>query len=574
MNDKAVGQLSGLAGRLVAEGLISPQEAGEAQKEASIEKMPFVQYLVEKKDVNSHRLAEVASHEFGVPLFDIHAFNQANLPEGLVEPSLIAKHHALPLFHRGNRLFIAVSDPTNLAALDEIKFHTGVSHEAILVEEGALNAIITKWVEAQDNLGDGLEDLDSGDLDDIDISSTEGTGEDEDGGNTEVDETPIVRFVNKVLIDAIKQGASDIHFEPYEKNYRVRYRTDGILQEVVRPPKNLSARLSARLKVMSQMDISERRIPQDGRIQMKLSRNRSIDFRVNTLPTLFGEKVVLRILDPSSAQMGIDALGYEPEQKEMYVRALEQPQGMILVTGPTGSGKTVSLYTGLNMLNTPERNISTAEDPVEINLEGINQVHVNAKVGLNFAEALRSFLRQDPDVIMVGEIRDLETAEIAIKAAQTGHMVLSTLHTNSAAETITRMLNMGVPAFNLATSVNLIIAQRLARRLCKECTVPADEVPHETLIKEGFTEEMLKDATVMKPVGCNQCREGYKGRVGVYEVVRVTPAIARIIMEEGNSIQINEQARAEGFNDLRKSALRKVARGETSLEEINRITTD
>ena len=572
MVDKSVGQLSGLAGRLVAEGLISAQEAGEAQKDASRESMPFVQYLVENKNVNSQRLAEVASHEFGVPLFDINAFNQANLPEGLVDSSLVTKHHALPLFHRGNRLFIAVSDPTNLAALDELKFHTGINTDAILVEEVALNAVISKWVEAQDNLGDGLDDLDSGDLDDIDIQSGEEAPEDE--GNASIDETPIVRFVNKVLIDAIKQGASDIHFEPYEKNYRVRYRTDGILQEIVRPPKNLSARLSARLKVMSQMDISERRIPQDGRIQMKLSRNRSIDFRVNTLPTLFGEKIVLRILDPSSAQMGIDALGYEPEQKEMYEKALKQPQGMILVTGPTGSGKTVSLYTGLNMLNTAERNISTAEDPVEINIEGINQVHVNAKVGLNFAEALRSFLRQDPDIIMVGEIRDLETAEIAIKAAQTGHMVLSTLHTNSAAETITRMLNMGVPSFNLATSVNLIIAQRLARRLCKECTVPADNIPHDTLLKEGFTEEMLEGAELMKPVGCSLCKDGYKGRVGVYEVVRITPAIAKIIMEEGNSIEIHEKARAEGFNDLRKSALRKAARGETSLEEVNRITTD
>jgi type IV pilus assembly protein PilB len=573
MNEKVVGQLSGLAGRLVAEGLISAQEAGDAQTEASLAKTPFVQYLVEHKNVDSLRLAEVASHEFGVPLFDISAYNQLNLPEGLVDVELVTKHHALPLFHRGNRLFIAVSDPTNLSALDEIKFHTGINTDAILIEETALNDLIVKWAEAQDNLGDGLDDLDSGDLDDIDISDG-GTEGEEDDGSSGIDETPIVRFVNKVLLDAIKQGASDIHFEPYEKNYRVRYRTDGVLHEVVRPPRNLAPRLSARLKVMSQMDISERRIPQDGRIQMKLSRNRSIDFRVNTLPTLFGEKIVLRILDPSSAQMGIDALGYEPHQKDMYVRALEQPQGMILVTGPTGSGKTVSLYTGLNMLNTPERNISTAEDPVEINLEGVNQVHVNPKVGLNFAEALRSFLRQDPDIIMVGEIRDLETAEIAIKAAQTGHMVLSTLHTNSAAETITRMLNMGVPSFNLATSVNLIIAQRLARRLCKECAQPAEEIPHETLLHEGFTEEMLENATLMKPVGCSMCKDGYKGRVGVYEVVRITPAISKIIMEEGNSLQIHEQARAEGFNDLRKSALEKAARGETSLEEVNRITID
>ncbi len=383
----------------------------------------------------------------------------------------------------------------------------------------------------------------------------------------------MVRFVNKVLIDAIKTGASDIHFEPYEKIYRVRFRTDGILHEVVRPPRNLAGRLAARLKVMSQMDISERRMPQDGRIQMKLSANRAIDFRVNTLPTLFGEKIVLRILDPSSAQMGIDALGYEPEQKAMYMDALEQPQGMILVTGPTGSGKTVSLYTGLNILNTPERNISTAEDPVEINLEGINQVHVNPKVGLNFAEALRSFLRQDPDIIMVGEIRDLETAEIAIKAAQTGHMVMSTLHTNSASETITRMLNMGVPAFNIATSVRLIIAQRLARRLCKECSEPAD-IPRETLLEQGFTEAQLRDANIRKAVGCEKCKDGYKGRVGIYEVVRITQNMARIIMEEGNSIQLSQQAAKEGFNDLRKSAIVKVVQGLTSLEEINRVTVD
>jgi type IV pilus assembly protein PilB len=490
-----------------------------------------------------------------------------------VEPSLVSKHHALPLFRRGNRLFIAVSDPTNLAALDEIKFHTGINTDAILVEESALSKALAKWVEAQDSLADGLQGLDTSDLDDVDIAMGGESG-DADDGNESIDETPIVRFINKVLIDAIKQGASDIHFEPYEKTYRVRFRTDGILQVVVKPPRNLAPRLAARLKVMSQMDISERRLPQDGRIQMKLSRNRAIDFRVNTLPTLYGEKIVLRILDPSSAQMGIDALGYEPAQKEMYLKTLNQPQGMILVTGPTGSGKTVSLYTGLNILNTQERNISTAEDPVEINLEGVNQVHVNAKVGLNFAEALRSFLRQDPDVIMVGEIRDLETAEIAIKAAQTGHLVLSTLHTNSASETITRLLNMGVPAFNVASSVNLIIAQRLARRLCKSCRMPADDIPHATLLAQGFTEEMLSTATIMHAVGCKDCNNGYKGRVGIYEVVKITPSIAKLIMEEGNSLQISAQARAEGFHDLRMAALKKVAEGMTSLEEANRITVD
>ncbi len=571
MNDKGIGQLSGLAGRLVAEGLISAEEATEAQREASMEQVPLVSFLVEKKNVDSDRLAAVASQEFGVPQFDASNFDLTAIPQGVVEVDLILKHHALPIYRRGNRLFIAVSDPTNLAALDEIKFHTGINTDAVLLEERALTKMINTWVDAQDSLSDGLDDIDSEDLESIDVSSGEGDG---DEGNDAVDETPIVRFVNKVLIDAIKQGASDIHFEPYEHDYRVRFRTDGVLREMVRPPRNLSARLAARLKVMSQMDISERRMPQDGRIQMKLSRNRAIDFRVNTLPTLFGEKIVLRILDPSSAQLGIEALGYEDEQKEMYLKALNQPQGMILVTGPTGSGKTVSLYTGLNILNTPERNISTAEDPVEINLTGINQVHVNPKVGLNFAEALRSFLRQDPDIIMVGEIRDLETAEIAIKAAQTGHLVLSTLHTNSAAETVTRMLNMGVPAFNLATSVDLIIAQRLARRLCKECAIPADDIPHDTLISLGFSEDMLAEAKIMKAVGCELCNEGYKGRVGVYEVVRITPKIASIIMEEGNSIQIQEAATNEGFNTLRVSALRKVAQGVTTLEEANRITVD
>lgn len=573
MNDKASGQLSGLAGRLVAESLISAQEAVEAQTEAAAEKQHFVQFLVERKNVDGQRVAEVASQEFGVPLFDIQAINADALPIGLVEADLVAKHRALPIYRRGNRLFIAVSDPTNLAALDEIKFHTGINTDAVLVEESALSKALANWAESQDTLSDGLDDLDASDLDDVDISSGSDSSDGDEGGDN-LDETPIVRFVNKVLIDAIKQGASDIHFEPYEKTYRVRFRTDGVLQEVVKPPRNLAARLAARLKVMSQMDISERRVPQDGRIQMKLSRNRAIDFRVNTLPTLYGEKIVLRILDPSSAQMGIDALGYEEEQKQMYLKTLNQPQGMILVTGPTGSGKTVSLYTGLNILNTSERNISTAEDPVEINLEGVNQVHVNAKVGLNFAEALRSFLRQDPDIIMVGEIRDLETAEIAIKAAQTGHLVLSTLHTNSAAETITRLLNMGVPAFNVASSVDLIIAQRLARRLCAHCAVPMDDVPNETLLAEGFTQDLIDEGKMMKAVGCDLCLNGYKGRVGIYEVVRVTPTISRIIMEEGNSLQIAEQAKAEGFFDLRTAALRKVAQGMTSLEEANRITVD
>lgn len=491
-------QLSGLAGRLVADGLLDAEIAQGAQDDASREKVPFVTYLVANDLIDSLKLAEMASEEFGVPLFDLRAFNTATMPVELVAPSLVAKHHALPLYRRGNRLFIAVSDPTNMAALDEIKFHTGINTDAVLVEEKTLSEAINEWVDAQDDVGGGLDGLDDASLEELDVEAVDDSGAGGDDG-ADLDETPIVRFVNKVLLDAIKAGASDIHFEPYEKSYRVRFRTDGILEEMVKPPQALAGRLAARLKVMSMMDISERRVPQDGRIKMKLSKNRAIDFRVNTLPLLFGEKICLRILDPTSAQMGIDMLGYEDFQKDLFMSALEQPQGMILVTGPTGSGKTVSLYTGLNILNTPERNISTAEDPVEINLDGINQCHVNPKVGLTFAEALRSFLRQDPDIIMVGEIRDLETAEISIKAAQTGHMVMSTLHTNSAAETITRLLNMGVPAFNLATSVNLIIAQRLARRLCKECKQPAD-IPHDTLIKEGFTEDMLEQATISPPL--------------------------------------------------------------------------
>lgn len=564
--------LSGLARRLVKDGLLDDAQAQEAQEAANDAKLPFVSYIVEQSLCESTHIAEAASDEFGAPLFDLSSFNMEMAPRDLVDIKLIQQHHTLPLYRRGNRLFIAVADPTNLRALDEIKFHTGISTDAVLVDEKQLTEAITKFVEDNDEPLAGFDDLDDG-LDDLDIEAVDEEGGGANDDKSEVDETPIVRFVNKVLVDAIKSGASDIHFEPYEKTYRVRFRTDGILEEVTRPPMNLAGRLAARLKVMSQMDISERRMPQDGRIKMKLSKNRAIDFRVNTLPCLFGEKIVLRILDPSSAQMGIDALGYEPDQKDMYMKALQQPQGMILVTGPTGSGKTVSLYTGLNILNEPERNISTAEDPVEINLEGINQCHVNPKVGLTFAEALRSFLRQDPDIIMVGEIRDLETAEISVKAAQTGHMVMSTLHTNSAAETITRLMNMGVPAFNIATSVSLIIAQRLARRLCPDCKEPAD-IPEETLLAEGLTKEDLETAEIMKPVGCPKCNNGSKGRVGIYEVVRITDGISRIIMEGGNSIEISDQARKEGFNDLRRSALMKCTQGLISLEEVNRVTKD
>jgi len=564
--------LSGLAKRLVSDNAIDEATAQSALKAAKREGLSFAQHIVESKVIKSRELANIAAQAFGTPLFDLSSYNFDQLPKDIVDEKLISKHFTLPLYTRGNRLFVAVADPTNLAGLDEINFNTGLSTDAVLVEADKLAKAIESYLSNSD-IGGGLEGLDDEDLDGLDVESGDSKREEdnEPGG----DEAPVVRFVNKVLLDAIRTGASDIHFEPYEKSYRVRLRTDGVLHEVARPPIQLATRLSARLKVMSKMDISERRVPQDGRIKMKLSKTKAIDFRVNSLPTLWGEKIVLRILDPSSAKMGIDALGYEEDQKKIYMDALAQPQGMILVTGPTGSGKTVSLYTGLNILNTPERNISTAEDPVEINLEGINQVNVSNKVGLNFAEALRSFLRQDPDIVMVGEIRDLETAEIAIKAAQTGHLVLSTLHTNSAPETLTRLMNMGVPTFNIATSVSVIIAQRLARRLCGECKKPA-QLPEEVLTEEGFDAVTIpkNDWKIYQPVGCEHCSKGYKGRVGVYEVVRITDGISRIIMEDGNSIQIADQAKKEGFNNLRISALRKVVMGVTSLEEANRVTKD
>lgn len=576
MNNPAP-SLSGLARRLVKDGLLDEELAQKTLTGAQKSGRPLPFELIETSDLSAIQICQVASDEFGTPIFDLSAIQASALPTKIVDSKLILKHQALPLFKRGNRLFVAVSDPTNLHALDEIKFNTGLNTEAVVVEADKLLRAVEQYLNAaEESIGDALGGLDEEDLDDLDVQAVDSSGGRDDEDTSEVDEAPIVRFVNKVLLDAIKLGASDIHFEPYEKTYRVRLRIDGILQEVAKPPSNLAIRLAARLKVMSQMDISERRVPQDGRIKMKISKSRAIDFRVNTLPTLFGEKIVLRILDPSSAKLGIDALGYEEFQKKMYMDALAQPQGMILVTGPTGSGKTVSLYTGLNILNTMERNISTAEDPVEINMEGINQVNVNNKVGLTFAEALRSFLRQDPDIVMVGEIRDLETAEIGIKAAQTGHLVLSTLHTNSAPETLTRLMNMGVPTFNVATTVSLIIAQRLARKLCTACKKPANDIPDEILTEEGFDEIGIEreDLTLFHPVGCDKCVNGYKGRVGVYEVVRITPEISKIIMEGGNSIQIAEAAKREGFFDLRTAALRKAAMGLTSLEEANRVTKD
>ena len=531
----------------------------------------MIHHLINALDLDSRALAEMASAEYGIPVFDVSAMNRDLLPDHQIDSDMMMKHHAVPLFKRGNRLFVAISDPMNLAALNEFKFAAGMNTDAVLADDAALTQLIHDIAEGSSGLERDMASLGTDGEYDLELGTS--TAEEEETPDA-ADDTPIVRFVNKILLDAIRQGASDIHFEPYEKDYRVRFRTDGILREVVKPPRHLAPRLSARLKVMSQMDISERRIPQDGRIRMRLSEKRAIDFRVNTLPTLYGEKIVLRILDPSSARMGIDALGYEPEQKALYLEALQKPQGMILVTGPTGSGKTVSLYTGLGILNEPERNISTAEDPVEINMAGINQVLVNPKVGLNFAEALRSFLRQDPDVIMVGEIRDLETAEIAIKAAQTGHLVLSTVHTNSAAETVTRLLNMGVPAFNIAASVTLIIAQRLARRLCSHCAVPETSVPPEALMQLGFSADQLNQANIKKPVGCKQCKGGYKGRVGIYEVVKINKAIASAIMDGANSLELDRTAREAGFHDLRQSALKKCAEGLISLEEVSRVTTD
>ena len=564
--------IKGLAGRLIAEGVLTSEQARDAQNDAKIMRVPLIRYLIDTLDVDSRELAEMASVEFGVPVFDLEAMNREMLPEPQIDTELMAKHHAVPLFRRGNRLFVAVSDPMNLGALDEFKFAAGINTDAVLVEDTALSKLLAELGEQSTGFDSDMASFSTDGEYDLEIS--DGPVEEDEENRDAADDTPIVRFVNKVLLDAIKQGASDIHFEPYEKDYRVRFRTDGILREVVKPPRNLAPRLAARLKVMCQMDISERRIPQDGRIQMKLSKNRAIDFRVNTLPTMYGEKIVLRILDPASAQLGIEALGYEEDQKALYLEALQKPQGMILVTGPTGSGKTVSLYTGLGILNEPERNISTAEDPVEINMAGINQVLVNPKVGLNFAEALRSFLRQDPDVIMVGEIRDLETAEIGIKAAQTGHLVLSTVHTNSAAETVARLLNMGVPAFNIAASVTLIIAQRLARRLCSHCAEPETTVPHEALLELGFTADQLSSAAIKRPVGCGQCKDGYKGRVGIYEVVKITKPIASAIMDGANSLELDRVAREAGFHDLRQSALRKCAEGLISLEEVSRVTTD
>ncbi|MCU8035903.1 MULTISPECIES: type IV-A pilus assembly ATPase PilB [unclassified Shewanella] len=560
----------GLSTLFIRKGLLNEEQMANAITKSRQNKHALVSTLVQSKLVSARAIAELCYEEYGTPLLDLNEFDLASIPEDFLNKKLIEKHRCLPLFKRGNRLYIGTSDPTNIAALEDFQFSAGLHAEAILVEEDKLAKALEKILE-EDISGLDLGGMDEAALAAIEITDTDRRSEESTGESS--DDAPIVIYINKILTDAIRKGASDLHFEPYEKRYRIRFRIDGILHEVSEPPISLAGRLSARLKVMSKLDIAERRVPQDGRIKMKLSRTKSIDFRVSTLPTLWGEKIVMRILDSSSAQLGIEKLGYEPDQEKLYLEMLAKPQGMILVTGPTGSGKTVSLYTGLNILNTEERNISTAEDPVEINLEGVNQVHINLKAGLTFASALRSFLRQDPDVVMVGEIRDLETAEIAIKAAQTGHLVLSTLHTNSAAETLTRLINMGVPGYNIASSVNLIIAQRLARRLCPECK-QAEVIPEHELLRLGFAQAQITQGfTTFKPIGCEHCSAGYKGRVGIYEVMKMSDEIARTIMEGGNSLQIASQAKAQGMRDLRQSGLLKVIHGVTSIAEVNRVTS-
>ncbi len=573
MNPATLAGLSGVARRLVVEGTLADTDARKAVESSLKQKIPLGTYLIEHALANGNQIAMAVSAEFGVPLFDAEALDLTQAPIKLVSEKLITQHKALPLFKRGNRLFVGMADPTNLHALDEIKFQTNHSVEPIMVNEEQLSRFIEQALNQVSTTVDGMDDTEG--LDTLDVDSGDLEGDESSSGidATGTDDAPIVKFVNKVLVDAIKRGASDIHFEPYENNYRVRLRMDGLLRAVASPPVKLTPRISSRLKVMSGLDIAERRVPQDGRIKLNLSKTKSIDFRVSTCPTLFGEKVVLRILDGSAAKLGIDKLGYEEDQQKLFVDAIDKPYGMVLVTGPTGSGKTVSLYTALNILNTEGRNISTVEDPVEIRLPGVNQVQQNQKRGMTFAAALRSFLRQDPDVIMVGEIRDLETAEIAIKAAQTGHMVLSTLHTNDAPQTISRLMNMGIAPYNITSSVTLVIAQRLARRL-HDCKRPI-QLPAAALLAEGFSEvEINNKFQLFEAVGCSACNEGYKGRTGIYQVMPMSEDIQKIILAGGNAIQIADTAKKAGINDLRASALKKAKNGITSLAEINRVTKD
>ncbi|KGE79139.1 type IV-A pilus assembly ATPase PilB [Halomonas salina] len=567
--------IRGLAHRLVADGLLAEAAAQRAEQEARDAEISLLEHVITTGLVQARSATLTAAWEYGLPIIDLDALRLESLPDAADYPDrLLRKLGVLPLHRRGHRLAVAVPYPSTLAQLDELQFATGLTLEGILAPVDQLGPVLEAYLaRSESSMLDELSNVDDavGELQ-FDEGVVDASDE-QQAAATAGDDAPIVKFVNKILLDAIRRGASDIHFEPYETSYRVRFRIDGILHDVAHPPFAMRSRIAARLKVMARLDISERRLPQDGAIKLKVSSSRSIDFRVNSLPTVYGEKLVLRILDPGSAQMGIEQLGFTPEQRAMYEGVLDHPQGMILVTGPTGSGKTVTLYTGINILNEIERNICTAEDPVEIKVPGVNQVNVLPKIGLDFASALRAFLRQDPDVVMVGEIRDLETAEIAVKASQTGHLVLSTVHTNSAAETLTRLANMGVAPFNIASSVSLIIAQRLARRLCPDCKQPAD-IPHEALLAQGFSEEEVQSATIYEPVGCQHCTQGFKGRVGIYEVVPISEPMSQLIMTHGNAMDFDTQAREEGHPDLRRSGLLKVMQGMTSLAEVNRVTKD
>ena len=565
---KASSQLRGFARRLVAEGLLEEQTALEATEGARRKGTTVLAWMIQENFIDSEVLAAAASVEYGVPLLNVMAMDLQQAPLSLVDEQLIEKHNALPLYLRGNSLFIALTDPTDHTVIDEIAFSSGFHVEPIIAAASQMQAAIEKARDATETEFNDFEEEEG--LEDIGFQLEAEQGDEE--SDFLVDETPVVRFINKVMLDGIRKGASDIHFEPYESKYRIRYRLDGILRAIASPPVQMSRRLSSRLKVMAGLDIAEKRVPQDGRIKLNVSRNKTFDFRVSTCPTLFGEKVVLRILDSQATRLGIEGLGFESIQQKLYEDAVKKPYGMILVTGPTGSGKTVTLYTALQILNEEGRNISTVEDPVEIRVHGINQVQQNLKQGMTFATALRSFLRQDPDVIMVGEIRDLETAEIAIKAAQTGHLVLSTLHTNDAPQSITRLMNMGVPSYNITSAVNLVMAQRLVR--CLHACKAEDDMPREALLTAGFGEKEIGDLKTWKPVGCSECNEGYRGRTGIFEVMPISDSIARIILEEGNAMRIARQAREEGLPDLRRAALNKVAEGITDLIEINRVTKD
>jgi len=556
--------LSGLARALVQAGRIKEAEAEQLLSQAAATKTSFIEQLVSARKASSRDIARFASDTFGYPLLDLAAFGDEHIQKNAIDRKLIASHRVVPLHKRGNRLSVAIADPTNLRALDEIRFQTGMAVDPVIVDESLLAPLVAKLSESTE---DALKNLSSEDIN-LEFADDDAIEKADEASSLEVDDAPVVRFIQKMLLDAINDGASDIHFEPYEKSYRIRFRTDGILREVASPPLVIKEKIASRIKVISRLNIAEKRVPQDGRMRLVLSKNRAIDFRVSTLPTMYGEKIVLRILDPSSATLGIDALGYDPDQKTLLLDAISRPYGMVLVTGPTGSGKTVSLYTCLNILNKPGINISTAEDPAEIALAGINQVNIDERQGLTFPTALKAFLRQDPDIIMVGEIRDLETAEIAIKAAQTGHMVLSTLHTNDAPSTLTRLMNMGVPTFNIASSILLITAQRLVRRLCN-CKKAID-APAETLLNAGFTESDIDGSWILYGPGeCDRCKgSGYKGRVGLYQVMPVTREIQRLIMANGNENDIARQAERDGVNDLRRSGLLKVKQGLTSLEEV------